>query len=261
MIQGRKIFHRIIRCVFELMKRNSTYLFLTLLIFSSCANANSMRQEDVQAFERFEESRIQESNEYLLQVGDIIEIKFYYNSELNERIKVRPDGRISLQLIDEVQAAGVEPSELDRTLTEKYAKILKNAEIAVIVKEFSSQKIYIGGEVKTPGMIPISGKLTSLQAIFQAGGFKNTAELGNVVVLRNQGTSEPLFMTVNLKEDLKTNTRHNDILLKPYDIVFIPKTTIARVNDFVDQYFEELFEINRSFGFAYTYELNQVDVD
>jgi len=123
--------------------------------------------------------------------------------------------------------------------------------VTVIVKEFSGQKIYVGGEVNSPGIIPLSGKLTSLQAILQAGGFKNTAELKSVVILRNQGTEDPLFMTINLKEDLSTAAHQNDILLKPYDIVFVPKTTIAKMNQFVDQYIEKLIPISKSIGVFY----------
>jgi len=213
----------------------------------SCASVNSLTS-NLNPIEANQES-VQE--EYVLQPGDVIEIKFFYNPELNEHIIIRPDGKISLQLIDEVEAAGLTPSKLDRILTGKYEKILKFPEVTVIVKEFSGQKIYVGGEVNSPGIIPLSGKLTSLQAILQAGGFKNTAELKSVVILRNQGTEDPLFMTINLKEDLSTAAHQNDILLKPYDIVFVPKTTIAKMNQFVDQYIEKLIPISKSIGVFY----------
>lgn len=194
--------------------------------------------------------------DYTFHTGDIIAIKFFYNPELNEEVIIRPDGKISLQLIDEVVTAGLTPSELDGLLTEKYSKILKNSEIAVIVKEFAGQKVYVGGEVNLPGMIPVTGSLTSLQAILQAGGFKDTAELKNIVILRNQGTGEPLFMTINLKENLTMHTQLSDILLKPYDVVFVPKTTIAKMNQFVDQYIKKLIPISMNLGFSYIYNLN-----
>src|SRR3972149_12197051 len=91
-----------------------------------------------------------EEDNYVMQVGDEIEVKFYYESELNERVTIRPDGKISLQLIDDVKAAGLTTSDLDKVLTEKYERKLKKPEITVIVKTFSSQKIYIGGEVTIP---------------------------------------------------------------------------------------------------------------
>ena len=192
--------------------------------------------------------------EYVLQHGDSLDIKFFYYPDLNESVTVRPDGRISLQLIGEVDAAGLAPAELDRVLTEKYSKVLRYKEVAVIVKEFAAQRVYVGGEVNLPGSIRVSGRLTSLQAIIQAGGFKDTAELRNVVILRNAGTGKPKFMTVNLEDGLAAGGQ-NDVFLRSYDVVFVPKTTIAKMNQFVDQYIDKLIPISRSFGFNYVYNL------
>ena len=79
---------------------------------------------------------------------------------------------------------------------------MSHPEINVIVREFAALNVFVGGEVKSPMLVPITGKLTALQAIFQVGGFKDTAELKNVVVLRGQGTRRPLFMVLNLKENI-----------------------------------------------------------
>ncbi len=196
------------------------------------------------------------SNEYVLQLGDVMVIKFFYNSELNEEVTIRPDGKISLQLIDEIMAFGLTPSELDNLLTEKYSKILSHANIAVIVRTFAGQRVYVGGEVKSPGMIPSTGNLTSLQAIVQAGGFKDTAELKSIVILRNQGTDKPLFRTVDLSEDLTTHITHNDIKLRPNDVVFVPKSNIAKMNQFVDQYIDKLIPVSLNMGFSWLYNLN-----
>ncbi|MCD6525440.1 MAG: polysaccharide biosynthesis/export family protein [Desulfuromonas sp.] len=201
-------------------------------------------------------SEPEENREYVLQEGDIVEIKLFYNPELNEAVTIRPDGKISLQLVDELIAVGLTPAGLDRVLTEKYSKLLLRPEVAVIVREFSSQKIFVGGEVKDPGLFPATNRLTVLQAIFQAGGYTNTAELTNVVVLRNQGSDKPLFMKLNLIEDLTDPGKNNDFLLKPCDVVFVPMTRIGRLNQFVDQYIEKLIPISKHFGFTYVYELN-----
>lgn len=189
---------------------------------------------------------------YTLQEGDVLEVKFFYNPELNEREAIRPDGMISLQLIDDVAAAGLTPLELDRLLTEMYSKIIRQPAVTVIVKEFSGQKVYIGGEVNTPGLIPISGKLTALQAILQANGFKNTAESSSVVILRNQGTATPQFIVADLSEVLKANAWQNDVPLRPYDIVIVPMTTIGKMDLFVEQYIDKLLPISRSIGLSYS---------
>lgn len=188
---------------------------------------------------------------YTMQAGDLIDIKFYYNPELNDQVKVRPDGKISLQLIDEVSVTGLTPVQLDNALTERYKAKLSKADIAVIVKEFAGQKVYVGGEVNAPGVVPIMSNQTSLQTILMAGGVKNTAEMRSVVIIRYQGTNRPLFFVIDLQQNLTPSSPANDILLRPYDIVFVPKSTIAKVNQFVEQYIDKLIPISRSLGLSY----------
>jgi protein involved in polysaccharide export with SLBB domain len=199
-------------------------------------------------------------------LGDVIDVKFYYNPELNETVTIRPDGKISLQMIDEVEAAGLTPRKLNDVLTDKYSGILRHPNLPVIVKTFAAQKVYVGGEVNSPGLIPIRGKLTALQAVFQSGGFKDTAESKSVVVIRDEGKKEPLFITLNLNEELTppaqdqddviSDQYRNDIHLKPYDVVFVPMTTIAKLNQFVDKYIDKLIPISRTMGFSWVYNLN-----
>jgi protein involved in polysaccharide export with SLBB domain len=198
--------------------------------------------------------------EYVLQAGDVLEVKFFHMPELNEQLTIRPDGKISLQLVDEVQAAGLMPAELDAVLTKKYAGKLDNAELTVIVRTFAAYTVYVGGEVRAPGTIAFSGDLTVLQGILKAGGFKDTAELRNVVIIRNQGTMTPAFISVDLKQALVEDGVLNDIKLKPRDIVFLPKTGIAQVNQFVNQYINQIIPSALSMGLVYN--LNpEVEVD
>ena len=190
---------------------------------------------------------------YLLQPGDVVELKFFYNPELNEVVPVRPDGRIALMLINEVQAAGRTPSELRSELVAAYGATLKQPEIAVIVKEFAARRIYVGGEVRTPSLLRVPGALTLLQAIFEAGGLTRAAKATDVVVLRYQGTPEPMFMKVNLEPALERGDPTADIQLQPFDIVWIPKTRIAKVNDFMDQYVRQLVPIPLTLGISYVF--------
>src|SRR5260221_7155148 len=90
---------------------------------------------------------------YLIQVGDQLDIKLFYNSELNEQVTVRPDGRISVQLANEVVAAGVTAGQLRESLIHIFASQLKKPELSVIVGTFSSQKLFFDGEVRRPGAL------------------------------------------------------------------------------------------------------------
>ncbi len=128
-----------------------------------------------------------------------MDIKFFFNPELNETVIVRPDGNISLLLIDDVRSAGLTPSELDVLLTQAYARELRKPMITVIVKTFTGQRVYVGGEIGKPGLVELAPGMTALQAVFNAGGFLDTAKPEAVLVIRKGGAADaPIPIRVNL---------------------------------------------------------------
>lgn len=187
--------------------------------------------------------------EYRIERGDVIQVRLYYNPDLNELLPVRPDGRISLALVGEVEAAGLTPAELSAGLTERYGGSLRQPATVVIVKEFAAQRVYVGGQVAQPGIIRMPGRLTALQGIVEAGGFAHGARLDSVVILRDNGTSEPLFLTVNLKDPL--NRKGPDVALQAGDIVFVPKTRITTIAEFMSRNVRELSPVPLSLGVSY----------
>lgn len=191
------------------------------------------------------------SPEYRLQAGDVLEIKHLYTPELNETVSIRPDGRISLPIAGEVEAEGQTPAGLRDILSERYARTIRDREFAVVVKEFAGRRIYVGGEVVTPGVIRPPGTVTALQAILEAGGVKSSAKLENVVILRNQGTPEPLFMTLDLRGGVQRGVSRNDVTLLPSDIVFVPKTKVAHLAQFIDVYFKQLIPIPLNMSYIF----------
>ena len=195
------------------------------------------------------------ASEYLIQPGDQLDIKFFYNPELNETVSVRPDGKISLQLLDEVQGAGLSPSQLDAVLTKRYAEELRKPVITIIVRSFTGQRVYVGGEVNKQGLINLTGGMTALQAVFNAGGFKETAKLESVIIIRKGQDNRPIPMPVNLRKALYGDSAGASFQLKPYDIVYVPKTFIAEVNKFVTQYIERLL-LFRGLSLGFSYELH-----
>jgi polysaccharide biosynthesis/export protein len=188
--------------------------------------------------------------EYRLQPGDELDIRFYYNPELNSSVLIRPDGRISLPLANEVQAAGLTPAALTQQLRSSYERELRRPEISVIVRSFNSQKVFVGGEVASPGVIQALGPLTVLQSVTQAGGFKETARLNEVLVIRRDpNVAEPIVIPVDISSVVDGTQTNQDIALMPFDVVYVPKSPIANVNKFVDQYIRQ----NIPFGFGLTY--------
>lgn len=188
------------------------------------------------------------SEEYIIQPGDLLEMKFFYNSEMNDGMTVRPDGRISMQLIGEVVAAGRSPNELSVLLKQKYGKELKNPEITVIVRSFGS-RVYVDGEVKKPGELELLRPLTVMQAISRAEGLTEKAWKEALVIRRIKGR-EPLVMKLDIDDVVTGRDFSQDIGLVPFDIVYVPRSPIANVNLWVHQYIRANIPITFGLFFA-----------
>jgi protein involved in polysaccharide export with SLBB domain len=185
---------------------------------------------------------------YRLQNGDEIEIKVFEIAELADRVRIRPDGKISLLLLDDVQAAGLTPAELDQVLTTGYSTYYLNPRVTVIVRAFSGQRVYVGGEVNEPGMLELSGELSLLGAVLEAGGFRPSAKRSSVILLR-KGESGPQIRRLNLDDMLAKGAP--DIELRPFDVVFVPRTFISKANQFVQQYIRDLLPVATQASFTY----------
>src|SRR5258705_6671938 len=176
---------------------------------------------------------------YVIKAGDTLDIRFYKTPELNLlKVPVRPDGKISLDLVGDVQAAGLQPRELAGALTELYAGELEHPRISVIVRAFGGQ-IYVQGEVKTPSAAPFAQGITALQAISLAGGFSDTAQPNSVILIRlEDGVYHGYRLELNAA--LSGKDLAQDVLLRPGDILHVPRSMIADADLFVDQYFRKL---------------------
>jgi protein involved in polysaccharide export with SLBB domain len=171
--------------------------------------------------------------------GDVLDIKFFYASELNESQTVRPDGKITLQLIGDVDVKGKTPEELKKELSQAYTGQLRIPEVAVIVRSIFNRKIYVGGDVNRPGAIEMPAPITALEAIMQAGGFDyRRAEVSNVVIIRHKDGKRygcALDFTPALK-----GMEFQQFYLEPQDIVYVPRTKISQVNLWIDQYINQI---------------------
>lgn len=126
-----------------------------------------------------------------------------------------------------------------------YARELKQPEIAVIVRSLSDRRVYVGGEVNKPGMIAMPGRLTALEAIMEAGGFKmETARLNNIVVIRyTDGKYRGSLIDIR---DHLAGKEVQPFFLNCRDIVYVPQTTIVKVDQWVDQYVYKLLPVSRA---------------
>jgi polysaccharide export outer membrane protein len=172
---------------------------------------------------------------YRIRVGDLLDVRFYKTPELNlDKVPVRNDGKISLDLVGEVQAAGLRPEQLATELVQAYAKELEDPRIAVIVREFGGQ-VFVGGEVGGPASVKYVEGMTALQAIQTAGGFNDKASYENVILMRRTSERYEGFRLF-LKQALSGDDYTQDVALQPNDVVFVPKSRVANLNMTVEQY-------------------------
>ncbi len=185
---------------------------------------------------------------YRIALGDQLDIRFFNNPEFNQQVTVRPDGKVTLPYIDDVQVAGLTPAEIDDLVTERFREVLLRPEITIIVRQFAGQRVYVGGEVKQPGLVELTGRVTPLQAILKAGGFLDTARVGQVLLIRRGGDNRHAGRALDLRQTLRADATAEVVMLQPEDVVYVPKTRIAKVNQFVDQYIRRLLPLPGSFG-------------
>lgn len=194
------------------------------------------------------------ADRYEIGPGDGLSVRLFYTSELDEDVIVRPDGRISLPLVGEVPAAGRTPEELSAEIRGRYDTYLENPDVVVIVRSFASQRAYVGGEVKVPSMVMIDGRTSVVDAVFATGGALDTAALSSVVLIRRGPNGREAYR-VDLTDVLAG--MGESPVLRPYDVVYVPKSFIAKVGTFVDLYINRL--IPRNAAFTAIYEIDKID--
>lgn len=158
---------------------------------------------------------------YVIGPEDVLEISVWQNQDLSRTVTVRPDGRISLPLINDVQAAGLTPEELKNQIAARLKPYVELPNVAVIVQQINSWRVYLQGEVRSPGVYPLRSQTRISQAIAMAGGFTEFAKKGKIrVVRKTRGSTE--FIDVNYNNILSNKSVHDDIYLKPGDTIIVP---------------------------------------
>ena len=178
--------------------------------------------------------------EYRIGVLDELEIRFQYHERFNDSVTVRPDGRITLENIGEIYVAGMTPLELDQLITESYAKIVHDPEVTVFVRGFASRWVYVLGEVDKPGVLELKPNMTALQAMASVGGPMRGAKLNSVMVLRRNQAGALSSIRLDLSRAAIKETAIQDLQLRPQDIVYVPRTFITSVDEFLAQIYAGL---------------------
>lgn len=188
--------------------------------------------------------------EYRFYPGDEIDISVPSAPELSKSVIVQPDGRVTLPLVGPQMAADRTIPELQDALARAYAGQLLRPEVFVSVKGTTPLKVFVGGEVGTPGVLDMPGDINALQAIIQAGGFRTTAKTDRVVIIRRGPGGRAMMRTVNLKAAMKDPARSDFVPLRRFDIVYVPRSAVSEAGLWVQQYFRDLSPIQLGFNYA-----------
>jgi polysaccharide export outer membrane protein len=158
---------------------------------------------------------------YVIGAEDVLSIRYWKDTDLSTDVAVRPDGKISLQLLNDVEAAGLTPEQLRVRLMEQSKRYLEDPNITVIVKEIHSRKVFITGEVERAGPYPLTRSTTVLQLIALAGGLREYADGKNIVIVRTENGKSVTYR-FNYRDVISRKNLDQNIELKPGDTVIVP---------------------------------------
>jgi polysaccharide export outer membrane protein len=162
-----------------------------------------------------------DSPPYVIGPEDILYINVWKEEALSRTVPVRMDGKISLPLIDEVQAAGLTPMQLKEVLTQKLKKFIDDPHVFVIVTEANSAKVYISGQVRNPGVYKLRAETSLPQIISMAGGFTDWADQKKILIIRKENGKERRI-TINYKKVIKGDYPASSSIIRAGDTIVVP---------------------------------------
>lgn len=163
-----------------------------------------------------------DTKSYVIGENDLLSIDVWKEKEISQQIPVRPDGKISLPLIGEIQASGLTPLQLQDNITKLLKAYIENPEVTVIVNDPRSHQFNIVGQVARPGTYPLSESMTVLDAIAEAGGFKDFAKETKIYVLRPVPGGARVRIPFDYKAVIRGRNMQENVVLKPGDTIVVP---------------------------------------
>jgi len=159
---------------------------------------------------------------YVIGPDDVLSIVFWKDKDLSAEVTVRPDGKVSLPLLNDIQAQGRTPDELRDALKQAAQAFVEDPNPTVMVKEIKSRRVFITGQVEKPGPYPLTGETTVLQLIAMAGGIREFADGSNITIIRKADNGRTEILPFNYRDVLKRKNLTQNVQLKPGDTVVVP---------------------------------------
>jgi polysaccharide export outer membrane protein len=175
-------------------------------------------------------------------------------TELSTTVTVRPDGRISMAILGDVEVEGLTPAEIDEKLTQALTPYVRTVDVTVTVTEFNSKRYYVIGEVAREGDYPFNSEISAWEAVAIAGGYTRRAAPGSARVVRGD-PENPQVLPVNIARVALKGETARDIILQESDVVYVPPDAFARVGYFFERIlfpFSSIFGLGRDLGYALT---------
>jgi len=170
---------------------------------------------------------------YTLNPGDVLEIQYRYTPEFNQTVSVQPDGYVSLQIGGDVKVGGRDLGQVRNLILAKVRTQLESPELTVILKEFQKPFVVVAGEVAQPGKLEMREKLTAVQAVLMAGGFKDSAKSSQILVFRKLNADTAEVRSLNFKTLTRTRDLENDLTLQAGDMILVPRNRISKLERYV----------------------------
>jgi polysaccharide export outer membrane protein len=201
-------------------------------------------------------SRSQAGAIYRLRSGDRITTRFYHVPQLDQEAVVRPDGKIALKLVGDLQAAGKTTTQLSAEVSKAYAPLFVKAKAIVILRESTGYRVFTAGQLNNPRQISLmTDARTVLESLAVSGGVTENGTLSHVYLIRKLPTEQyPMIAELNLKDALSGEDPSQDVELMPDDFVYVPSSSLSNLNLALRQYFFNNFNLSTGvgvgFGFA-----------
>jgi polysaccharide biosynthesis/export protein len=203
-------------------------------MLSACATPADVGSaiHPVSVSEALDLSKADYAASYVVGAGDAITVRFYYNPQLDEDLNIQPDGNLSLSLIGVLPAAGKSITQLSDDITKAYGEYLAKPTATVLLRTSANARAFVEGQVGHPGEVDLGhSALTALQSISFSGGFLETADLGDVILIRRiTGRPAPIVVELNLARAADGSDPQDDMVLLPNDYVYVPRSGAAELN-------------------------------
>jgi polysaccharide export outer membrane protein len=211
-----------LRCTLQLL---AGILLVTVCLAAAAQQSALQSPPTLGAYER--------NPRYLLNPGDVVEVQYRYTPEYNQTVTIQPDSFVSLEIVGDVKIGGLNLEQARTLLLKKAGARLKDPEITMILKEFQKPYFVVAGEVAGPGKFDMREKMTALQAVMLAGGFKPSARTSQVLLFRKINSETAEVKVLNLKNINRTSELEEDLALEAGDMLFVPQNRLAKVERYM----------------------------